>query len=354
MKKFIRVLTITIITIMITNIFFDCNKVYVNAILNISEEKPTRITVLLRTIEDPYTMLLKQSFEEIQKKNEGEVEFTFYDCKNNQSIQNQNLNTVLQNEAADLVLLNLVDTRGTQFIVDKAKEKNIPVGLFNIEPPNIDSVRSYNKAYFVGTDPAEAGILQGNILVNVWNKNKVSIDKNGDNIMQYVMLMGDRDNLEAIGRTRYSILTLNNAGIRTQELALRVCDWEQDLAREVMEQLILQNGDKIEAVISNNDAMALGAIQALQKYGYNKGRGTKTITVVGVDARPEPQELIKQGIMTGSVLQDAYAMAEATYKIGMNLVYGRAPLEGTQYKFDDTGVAVRIPYKEYIYNTGAA
>lgn len=350
MKKYKRILVISIITMMMINIFWEFSNVSANARLRVTEGKPVRITVLLRTTEDPYTMLLKQSFEEIQKENQGQVEFTFYDCKNSQLIQNQNFNTVLQNQAADLVLLNLVDTRGTQFIVDKAKEKNIPIGLFNIEPPNIDSVRSYNKAYFVGTDPAEAGILQGNILVNVWNKNKIDIDKNGDNIMQYIMLMGDRDNLEAIGRTRYSILTVNNAGIRTQELALRVCDWEQDLAKDVMEQLILQNGDKIEAVISNNDAMAIGAIQALQKYGYNKGKGSKTITVVGVDAIPEAQELIKQGIMTGSVLQDAYAMAEATYKIGINLVYGRAPLEGTPYKFDETGVAVRIPYKEYIYN----
>jgi methyl-galactoside transport system substrate-binding protein len=51
--------------------------------------------------------------------------------------------------------------------------------------------------------------------------------------------------------------------------------------------------------------------------------------------------------MTGSVLQDAPAMAEACYAIGMNLVYGKKPLDGTKYKFDDTRVAVRIPYKEY-------
>lgn len=352
MKKYKSMLAITIITIIIT-ILCEFSKVYANAELRVSAGKPARVSVLLRTVEDPYTLLLKQGFEKIQKKNEGAVEFTFYDCKNNQSIQNQNLNSVLQKQAADLVLLNLVDTQGSQFIINKAKEKNIPVGLFNIEPPSIDAVRSYNKAYFVGTDPAEAGLLQGKILVDVWNKNKASIDKNGDNMMEYIMLMGDRDNLEAVGRTKYSILTVNNAGIRTSELALRVCNWEEDLAKDVMGQLILQNGDKIEAIISNNDAMAIGAIEALQKYGYNKDNGTKTITVVGVDAIPEAQELIKQGIMTGSVLQDAYAMVEATYKIGLNLVYGKAPLEDTQYKFDDTGIAVRIPYKEYIYNPSA-
>lgn len=58
-------------------------------------------------------------------------------------------------------------------------------------------------------------------------------------------------------------------------------------------------------------------------------------------------KILKQGEMAGSVLQDAPAMAEACYTIGMNLVSGKKPLEGTEYKADDTGVAVRIPYKEY-------
>jgi len=353
MKRCKRILVIMMISFMITVGLVIYSQSTIGATLKVVEGKIVRVSVLLRTTEDPYTLLLKQSFEEIQKKNEDKVEFTFYDCKNDQYIQNQNLNLVIQNQATDLVLLNLVETGGSQFIIDQVKEKNIPVGLFNIEPPSIESIKSYKKAYFVGTSSEEAGMLQGEILIDVWNKNKVAIDKNKDNIMQYIMLMGDRNNLEAIGRTKYSILTVNNAGIKTQELASRVCDWEKDLAKDAMEQLILQNGDKIEAIISNNDAMAIGAIESLQKYGYNKGGTAKKITVVGVDAIPEAQELIRQGIMTGSVLQDAYSMAEATYEIGMNLVYGRAPLEGTQYKFDNTGVAVRIPYKEYIYNPNA-
>ncbi|EKQ51025.1 MULTISPECIES: galactose ABC transporter substrate-binding protein [unclassified Clostridium] len=350
MKKFKKIITAMVIVTMITNIFLNCDKVFANASLDQGKQRPVQAAVLLRTEDDPYTLLLKQSFEEIQKKNEGKIEFTFYDCKNSQLIQNQNLDLVLQKGNVDIVLLNLASTSGSQYIINKVKEKNIPVGLFNIEPPNIDSVRSYNKAYFVGTKPEEAGILQGKILINAWNNNRKSIDRNGDGILQYVMLMGPTNNLEAIGRTKYSILTVNDAGIRTQEIALRVANWREDLAREVMEQVFLQNGDKIEAVISNNDAMAIGAIEVLQKYGYNKGDKNKTITVVGVDAIPEAQELIKKGYMTGSVLQDADSMAEATYEIGMNLVHGRPPLEGTPYKFDDTGVSVRIPYKEYIQN----
>ena len=98
-------------------------------------------------------------------------------------------------------------------------------------------------------------------------------------------------------------------------------------------------------IIANDDTMAQGAIDALQTYGYNKGDKTPTIAVVGVDALDPVPELIREGIMTGSVFQDHHAMAETMYTMAMNLVSGNPPLEGTKYKFDQTGVAVRIPYK---------
>jgi methyl-galactoside transport system substrate-binding protein len=162
------------------------------------------------------------------------------------------------------------------------------------------------------------------------------------------MLKGEGDNLEAIERTKYSVLTINNAAIKTQELSLNVCDWNEEEAKNVTRTLFLKFGNEIEVIISNNDSMAIGAISALQEQGYNKGDKSKTITVVGVDAIPEAQDLIKQGIMTGSVLQNASAMANAIYNVGINLIYNKNPLDGTEYKFDDTGVAIRIPYEQYI------
>lgn len=93
--------------------------------------------------------------------------------------------------------------------------------------------------------------------------------------------------------------------------------------------------------------MAIDAIEALQKYGYNIGDKSKNIPVVGIDIIPEAQELIQKGFMTGTVIQDTNVLAEALYTVGMNLVYGRDPIEGTNYKFDDTGVTILIPYQEY-------
>lgn len=101
-------------------------------------------------------------------------------------------------------------------------------------------------------------------------------------------------------------------------------------------------------LIANNDEMAIGAIEALEQYGYNLGDESKEIIVVGVDAIPEAQELIRKGLMAGSVLQDPYEMAKAIYAIGLNVFQGNDPLLGTEYKFDQTGIAVRLPYREYL------
>lgn len=314
------------------------------------KETPIRIAVLLYTFNDAYISLVRQSFEEIQNKNEGKVEFTFYNGENNQPVQNQTIDRLLINKNVDLMMVNLVDEESAPRVIDTIKEYNVPVILFNREPYSMELVKAYEKAYYVGTNAAESGILQGKILIEDWNKNKPIIDKNGDNIMQYIMLMGERDSIEAIQRTKYSILTINESGIETKELALKICDWDRKIAKQNVKSIFLFLDDKIEAIISNNDEMAIGAIEALQEYGYNKGDIAKTIPVVGVDAIPAARELINKGEMTGTVVQDAAAMAEACYAIGMNLVYGNKPLTGTPYKFDETGVAVRIPYKGVYMN----
>jgi len=343
-----KILGIIMVLATMISILASCNKNVTSTSGRVAEGKPVKVAVLLHRFDDAYISLVRESLEEIQRENQGKVEFTFFDGKEDQAIQNESIDELIQKKDVDLFLLNLVDTRSTQEVINKIKENNIPVVLFNREPVDIEAVRSYKNAYFVGTNAEEAGVLQGKIIIDAWNANKEVIDKNKDNILQYIMLEGQRDNLEAIARTKYSILTINQAGIKTQELALSVSDWEESLAKDATEALLLRYGDKIEAVISNNDSMAIGAIKALQAQGYNKGDKARTILVVGVDAIPEAQDLIRKGFMTSTVIQDAPAMAKALYNVGMNLVYNRNPLEGTEYKFDNTGVSIRIPYREYI------
>ncbi|WP_160687432.1 galactose ABC transporter substrate-binding protein [Clostridium sp. C2-6-12] len=350
MKYLKNILLIIIFIYFVNYIIMGHSNYAISTNYSIVQGEPVKVSVLLYRFDDAYISLVKKSLEEIEVNNHGKVKFDFYNGENNQTIQNETLDTILNEKKADLILLNLVDTRSTKQAVDKIKENNIPVVLFNREPIDIEAIKSYNKSYFVGTNAREAGIIQGNILVNQWRQNKTEIDRNKDDIMQYIMLIGKAGNIEAFERSKYSVLTINNAGIKTQELGTKVCNWNQEEGKNAMRALLSQWGNKIEAVISNNDSMAIGAIEALQEQGYNNGDKTKIIPVIGVDAIPKAQELIKEGIMTGSVLQDPFAMAEALYYVGINLVYNRSPLDGTEYKFDETGVAIRIPYKEYIVN----
>lgn len=60
------------------------------------------------------------------------------------------------------------------------------------------------------------------------------------------------------------------------------------------------------------------------------------------------KECVYAQIVNEKQNQDAPAMAEACYLIGMNLVNNKKPLDGTSYSFDETGVAIRIPFKEYV------
>jgi methyl-galactoside transport system substrate-binding protein len=345
LKKIVAFLECLLIIFLIVSKF---NTQKVNAQIDLLRQKPINISVVLYNFDDTYMSLVKQGLEEIQKQNPEKVVIEFFDGKGNQAIQNEVLDEILRKGRTDILLINLVNTQATQDVINRVKSKNTPVIFFNREPIALDPIKAYGKAYYVGRNSKEAGRLQGEILVNLWNNDRKFIDKNNDGILQYIMLQAERTSIEAQERTEYSVLTLNKAGIKTNQLALNVSSWRRDLAREAINSLFLKYGTSIEAIIANNDEMAIGAIEALQGYGYNKGDKAKTIPVVGVDATLEAQELIKKGYMTGTVIQDPYEMAKAAYTIGMNIFEGNEPLYGTPYKSDETGVAIRLPYTKYI------
>jgi methyl-galactoside transport system substrate-binding protein len=175
------------------------------------------------------------------------------------------------------------------------------------------------------------------------------IDKNEDDVLQYVLLVGEKLNKTSIDRSAYSISTIQEAGIKTEELASPILEWDEESAKNTVGSLFFRYGNKIEVIISNDDSMAIGAVQALQKYDYNKGDKLKSIPVVGVDGVPEAKELVSKGFMLGTASQNTADVANAIYTVGMNLVYDRNPVEGISipYKLDETGVAVFIPYEAY-------
>lgn len=326
-KKIISIIMLFVLCIS----FMGCSAV---------EDNLPKIGVAIYKYDDTYVSTVKNS---LIKEAQSTAQLLLNDGKGDQGTQNDQIDLLIE-KGVDVLLVNIVDVGAAQTIVNKAKTADIPIVFFNREP-SLDVLKSYDKARFIGTNAKDAGVIQGEIIANIW-KDDV-FDKNKDGVMQYVMFKGEPDNPEAVARTEWSIKRAEELGVKTEELGLQVANWDTELANRAMEAWISKFGDKIEFVVANNDGMAQGAISALQAANYNKGDKSRFIPVVGVDATDAAKELISKEYMSGTVVQDGEEMGKALFRAAMNLYEGKDITEGTDYKYDDTGISVRIPYKPY-------
>jgi methyl-galactoside transport system substrate-binding protein len=341
-KALLIIISILIITTTLIGSDIKRNSIFV-------KQEIVKAAVIVNSFDNEYMVLMREQLKQIQEANVGKIEFTFFDANGNQDNQNQIIDSAIKNNY-DVLMINLVDvsTGVVDTVIDRIKISGIPVAFFNIEPFIRDSIKSYGKAVIVASDAEQSGTLQGEIIIDEWNKNNNAVDRNKDNALQYIMLAFSEDNTLSVARANYSIAAIRNAGITPAPIDLKTSDGSEEESRKVIQPLLLTYGDRIEAIIASNDTMAIGAIQALQAYGYNSGVQSRQIIVVGGNGVPEALELINNGFMTGTVIQDAPEMAKALYSIGINLALDKNPLEGTTYKFDETGITIRLPYTKYI------
>ncbi len=302
------------------------------------------IGILAYRKNDIYVELVSKAMQEALK-DRASVELLF--AESDQLTQNEQIKSLLQKGLAGLAV-NIVETQAAARAVDHIKKADIPVVFFNREP-ELNSLKAYAKARFVGTRAEEAGLLQGEIIVDLWRTHP-NYDKNGDGTCQYLMLQGTLDNPEALARTEYSVRQARELGLNMRQVGSSLlCDWDEERAYEALSRSAASLPG-IELIIANNDSMALGAIRALREYGYNQEGGGKFIPVVGVDAVPRAVEAIRQGSMSGTVEQDGKAMGEAVAAMLMNAIENKDFLSGLPYTWDASGIAVRIPYARH---TGA-
>ncbi|MGL4402303.1 MAG: galactose/glucose ABC transporter substrate-binding protein MglB [Fusobacteriaceae bacterium] len=293
----------------------------------------TKLGFTVYKYDDNFMATVRQAIESSAKKDKN-VELMMNDSQNDQSKQNDQIDVMLA-KGVDGLAINLVDPAAAATVIQKAKAENIPVVFYNKEPSKAD-LTSYDKAYYVGTDSKESGVIQGELMAKHW-KNNPAWDLNKDGKIQYVLLKGEPGHPDAEARTTYSVKTLNDKGISTQELHMDTAMWDTAQAKDKTEAWLSgPNGEKIEVVIANNDAMAMGAIEAL------KANNKSSIPVFGIDALSEALALVDSGAMAGTVLNDGPNQAQATFDLANNLANGKAAGEGTQWNIVDK--IVRVPY----------
>lgn len=133
-----------------------------------------KAAVLLRKPKDPYIEEVRKDLEVIEAENPNKIKFEFYYTEASQSLQNQILDKVI-GEGIDLIIIQLADIEKSESVINRVKENNIPVVFFNREPIPLTPIRSYSKSLYIGTAGREAGILQGKIVVDEWNTDKIKI-----------------------------------------------------------------------------------------------------------------------------------------------------------------------------------
>lgn len=263
------------------------------------------------------------------------------DCQNSQPTVNDKVSLFITKKVNALAL-NLVDRTAAGVVIDKAKAANIPIVFFNREPL-ADDMKKWDKVFYVGAKAEQSGVMEGQILADYW-KAHPEADKNKDGVMQYVMLKGEPGHQDAELRTKWSVQTIESAGIKTQKLAEDTAMWDRVKGQEKMAAFLAANPDKIEAVITNNDDMALGAIEALKAAGYFKDG--KYMPVVGVDATAPGLKALEDGTLLGTVLNDAKNQGIATFNVALALAQGKTiDKASTGYEITD-GKYIWVDYKK--------
>lgn len=301
-----------------------------------SADTPT-IGVTIYRYDDNFMSFVRRNIESFIS---GKAQLIMNDSQNNQAQQNDQVDVMLNKDTKALAI-NLVDPQAAQTIIDKAKAKNIPVVFFN-KQPSAQAMASYDKTWYVGTTPEESGDMQGKIVVDAW-KADPTLDKNGDGVIQYVLIKGEPGHPDAEARTTHVTKYITENGIKVQKLEELNANWDTARAKDIVDAWIQKHGDKIEFIFSNNDSMALGALQSVQSLGYNTGDKAKYIPIVGVDAIPDMLNEIKKGTILGSVLNDPVGQSQALVDLTLNVAAGKDPLDGTTWTLDEVK-AVRVPY----------
>ena len=293
--------------------------------------------------------------------------FQNFDAQTNQATQTDQVNTAIT-DGYNLLIVNVVENGSpdaAQNIADAAKNAGIPVIFFNRDF-DASVIQSYENSAFVGTDPAEAGHMQGEAIGQYLVENFDTVDLNGDGKISYVMFKGQEANPEAEMRTQYGVEDADKVLTEAGKAALEFYDasntkkylvdqtgaWSAQAATDYMNTILGEyndgNNNMIELVIANNDGMAEGAISALQSVGYNVEGGDKVIPVYGVDALASAVEKIDAGIMTGTVKQDGEAMAATIATLVQNVIDGAELMANTDsYNVDADSAKIRVPYAMY-------
>ncbi len=278
---------------------------------NETEKKSIRIGVSLYRGDDTFINNIRGELEKCAKAYEQEngvkVNLDIQDAKGSQNTQNDQVERFIS-LGCDVLCINPVDRTAASVMIDKAMAAGIPVVFFNRQPVEEDMDR-WDQLYYVEAVAKESAVLQGGIVVDRYRENPESLDLNGDGVVSYVLLEGESSHQDALIRTEWSVKTLKDGGVPVEKITGGIANWERSQASALMEQWLEKYPGQIELILCNNDDMALGAIDAMDRAGISG------ICAVGIDGTTPGLEAVANGKLLGTVSSDKERYAGAIFTI---------------------------------------
>ncbi|WP_256737622.1 sugar ABC transporter substrate-binding protein [Pseudomonas sp. dw_358] len=272
-----------------------------------------KIGVAMSQFDDTWLTYLRESMAADAKSVPGGASLQFQDARADVVKQLSQVEDFI-NQKVDAIIVVPVDTAATSKMIDEATQAKIPLIFVNRRP---DQAKLPAGVVTVTSDDLEAGHLQMQYLA----------DKMGGK-GNVVILLGDLANNSTQNRTKgVKEIIAKYPGIKIQEEQTGI--WLRDKGMDLVNNWITQ-GKPFDAVVSNNDEMAIGAAMALKAAGFEKGK----VLIGGVDGTPDGQNAITQGDLTVSVFQDAKGQAKGAMEAAVKMV-NKQPVEQS----------VLIPYR---------
>lgn len=288
---------------------------------------------------DTYLGELLDAFKEECSSIETEeygISMTIMDAANSQRTQDDQVKEMI-NDGCNVLCVNLADRTDPSEIIDAAREKDIPIIFFNREPVEEDLMQ-WDKLYYVGAKAKQSGEMQGELAAELIKENS-RIDRNNDGKIQYVILEGEVGHQDAIIRTESVAESMKANGVQLEKLSYQIANWNRAQAQNRMTQLVGQYKTEIELVIANNDAMALGAIDAYEKLGYTE---SNIPVFLGIDGTDEGLEAVEESKIAATVYNDKEGQAKAMADLAFAVVTG----EGMEDIAFENEKYIYLPYQK--------
>ncbi|MBC3383867.1 sugar ABC transporter substrate-binding protein [Pseudomonas sp. SWRI12] len=260
-----------------------------------------KIGVSMSQFDDTWLTYLRESMDKKAKSLPDGVTLQFEDARSDVVKQLSQVESFIS-QKVDALIVNPVDTAATQRITKAAVAAGIPLVYVNRRP---DDPKLPEGVVTVASDDLEAGRMQMQYLAD-------KMGGKGD----IVILLGDLANNSTTNRTKgVKEVLAKYPGIKIEQE--QTGTWSRDKGMTLVNDWLTQ-GREFNAVVSNNDEMAIGAAMALKQAGKEKG----SVLIAGVDGTPDGLNAIKKGQMAVSVFQDAKGQADGSIDTAVKMAKG--------------------------------